>query len=62
MAGFPETGTYTGIGYCAQAAGPGSLIPFVLHTKGPGPHQEERHRTCLPDALGDLRKKMTSDV
>ena len=32
MAGFPEAGSYTEIGDDAQAAGPGSLIPFVLHT------------------------------
>lgn len=32
MAGFPEAGNYTEIGHDAKAAGPGSLIPFVLHT------------------------------
>ena len=56
MAGFPETGTNTEIGYEKQAAGPGSLIPFVMHTKGPGRMKEVRRIFVFPLFWETLRK------
>ncbi len=58
MAGFPEAGTYTEIGYEMQAAGPGSLIPFVMHTKGPGRAKGMRRISVFP-LIWETSRKFT---
>jgi hypothetical protein len=61
MAGFPETGTNTEIGDETQAAGPGSLNPFVMHTKGPGRKKGTRRRYVFP-LNWETSRKFTRDA